>query len=233
MADKALKAVIWAEFDPRGVTKGVAAANTELAKLNKTAGRTATAASISAALNVAQMGMDMLRTVVSAVDKRFTELNDITKRYSGAAAGAAAQAKATEVAANVRIAAALAPGSVQATQAQEAAKLGEASRMERNQAQVVQGMGALSRYMANMGTYLNVLTEGAGMGLAAFEQLTEGNIMTGVQSLGQAISTTGGELVNPSNYAYQQSAPGRGMQTEDQRQTEYLRQIAKSVGGGQ
>jgi len=234
VADKALKAVIWAEFDPRGVTKGVAAANTELAKLNKTAGRTATAASISAALNVAQMGMDMLRTVVSAVDKRFTELDAVTRKYSATAAGAAAQAKATEVAANVRIANALTPGSLQAIQAEQAAKRGEASRIERNAQQVSQGMGATARTKANYGTQLNILTEGAGTGIFGLEQMLGGDVKGGFGTIVDALKTTAGELINPNNYAYQQqSAPGRGMQTEDQRQTEYLRQIAKSVGGGQ
>ena len=44
-------------------------------------------------------------------------------------------------------------------------------------------------------------------------------------------SATVNELTTASNFAYQPTAPGRGMQTQDQQQTEYLRQIANAVGG--
>jgi len=231
MADKSLKAVIWAEFDPRGVTKGVAAANTELQKLNKSAGRAATAASVSAALNVAQMGLDALRTVVGAIDRRFTQLNEITQRYSAAAGGAAAQGRVTEIMANMRIAKALEAGSIEATQAKEAAKLGEASRLERNSQQMVQGMGAMARFQANFGSIVDILTEGAGMGLAGLEQVTQGNLRQGMQTLAAAGTATANELTTASNFAYAPTAPGRGMQTQEQMQTEYLRQIAKGVSG--
>jgi hypothetical protein len=231
MADKSLKAVIWAEFDPRGVTKGVAAANTELQKLNKSAGRAATAATVSAALNVAQMGLDALRTVVGAIDRRFTQLNEVTQRYSAAAGGAAAQGRVTEIMANMRVAKALEAGSIEATQAKEAAKLGEASRLERNAEQVSKGMGAMARFFENFGSSANILIEGAGMGIAGLEQVLGGNISQGLQTIGAAGTTTANELTTASNFAYAPTAPGRGMQTQEQMQTEYLRQIAKAVGG--
>lgn len=225
-----MKAVIYAEFDPRGVVKGVAAANTELQKLNKTAGRTASAASVTAAITVAQMGLDALRTIVGAIDRRFTQLNEITQRYSAAAGGAAAQGRVTEIMANMRIAKALEQGSIEATQAKEAAKLGEASRLERNSQQMVQGMGAMARFQANFGSIVDILTEGAGIGLTGLEQATQGNLRQGLATLGSAGASTLDELTTASNFAYAPTAPGRGMQTSEQMQTEYLRQIAKAVG---
>jgi carbon monoxide dehydrogenase subunit G len=230
MADKSMKAVIWAEFDPRGVVKGVAAANTELAKLNKTSSRVASAASVTAAINVAQMGLSALQTVIGAIDRRFSQLSDITQRYSAAAGGAAAQGRVNEIIANMRIAKALEQGSIEATQAKEAAKLGEASRLERNSQQMVQGMGAMARFQANFGSIVDILTEGAGMGLAGLEQMTQGNLRQGLATLGGAAAATTDELLTASNFAYAPTAPGRGMQTNDQMQTEYLRQIAKAVG---
>jgi hypothetical protein len=89
----------------------------------------------------------------------------------------------------------------------------------------------MARFQANFGSIVDILTEGAGMGLAGLEQVTQGNLRQGMQTLAAAGTATANELTTASNFAYAPTAPGRGMQTQEQMQTEYLRQIAKAVGG--
>lgn len=234
MADKSMKAVIVAEVDPRGVTKGVAATNKELQKLNKTAASASTAAAISAGISMAQMGMSALQQVFSAVERRFGELNSIANKYSAVAAGARINADISNVQSNIRIANALAPGAIQSSQAEADIKAGEAARMERNAAATSAGMGAFARAKGNLGAGVDILTESAMQGIAGLEQFVSGDFMTGLASLGNAVSGGVGELFNAQNYAYQNAGPGRGMAGDTQmaEQTEILKQIRDRLGGG-
>lgn len=232
MADKTMKAVIWAEVDPRGVQTGVAAANKSLESLNKTASRTATATSLSAAVSIAQAGYSMLQTVLSAVDRRVSELHDMASKYSGIAAGAAAQTKADQIVASVRIANAIAPGSVEMSQARSDVALGAAGRIERNAAGISAGMGSYERAKQNLTTGATILAEGAAMGVNAGEALLSGDFSGGIGKAASAASSTINELLTASNYAYPQSGgSARGM-PYDQQQTELLREIASALKGG-
>jgi hypothetical protein len=78
MADKSMKAVIRAEVDPSGVIKGVAATNRELAKLNSKT----SAIAVGASFNMAQMGFQMLMGVFRIVDRRMTEMAQMSTRFS-------------------------------------------------------------------------------------------------------------------------------------------------------
>ena len=231
MADKSMKAVIVAEVDPRGVTKGVAATNKELQKLNKTAASASTSAAISAGISMAEMGMSALQRVFSAVEKRFGELNTIANKYSAAAAGARMAADVSIIQDNVRIAQALAPGAIQASQAEADIKAGEAARLERNAGTVSAGMGAFARTKGNLGAITDMASEIAGTALLGVEQLLGGDL-SGYMKTAEAGRAQVGELFNAQNYAYANEAPGRGMAgSEMGEQTQLLRDIRDSLKG--
>jgi hypothetical protein len=78
MADKSMKAVIRAEVDPKGVIKGVAATNRELAKLNSKT----SAIAVGASFNMAQMGFQMLMGAFRILDRRMTEMAQMSTRFS-------------------------------------------------------------------------------------------------------------------------------------------------------
>jgi hypothetical protein len=78
MADKSMKAVIRAEVDPSGVIKGVAATNRELAKLNSKT----SAIAVGASFNMAQMGFQMLMGLFRIMDRRMTEMAQMSTRFS-------------------------------------------------------------------------------------------------------------------------------------------------------
>jgi hypothetical protein len=78
MADKSMKAVIRAEVDPSGVIKGVAATNRELAKLNSKT----SAIAVGASFNMAQMGFQMLMGAFRIMDRRMTEMAQMSTRFS-------------------------------------------------------------------------------------------------------------------------------------------------------
>jgi hypothetical protein len=233
MADKSMKAVIWAEVDPRGVTTGVAAATKELQKLNKTASSASTSAAISAGISMAQMGMSALQQVFAAVEKRFGELNTIANKYSAAAAGARMAADVSIIQDNVKIANALAPGAMQTSQAEADIKAGEAARMQRNAGAVNSGMGAFARAKGNFGSIIDMASEIAGTSLAGVGQIMSGDF-SGYLQTASAGRAQVGELFNAQNYAYQNEAPGRGMagDTQMSEQTEVLKQIRDSLKGG-
>jgi hypothetical protein len=233
MADKSMKAVIVAEVDPRGVAKGVAATNKELQKLNKSAASASTSAAISAGISMAEMGMSALQQIFSAVDKRFGELNAIANKYSAAAAGARIAADVAAVQDNVRIAKALTPGAIQATQAESDIKAGEAARMERNAGAMNAGMGATARLKSNMGSIADMGIELAGSVISGWERVFSGDF-AGAFGTSEGGRNQFGELFNAQNYAYQNETPGRGMggSTEMAEQTEVLKQIRDSLKGG-
>jgi hypothetical protein len=231
MADKSMKAVIVAEVDPRGVTKGVAATNKELQKLNKTAASASTSAAISAGISMAEMGMAALQQVLSAVEKRFGELNNIANKYSAAAAGARMMADVSIIQDNVRIAQALAPGAIEASQAEANIKAGEAARMERNAGAVSAGMGAFARTKSNLGAITDMGVELAGSIMAGWERVFSGDL-AGAFATSEGGRAQFGELFSAQNYAYADQAPGRGMAgSEMGEQTQLLRDIRDSLKG--
>jgi hypothetical protein len=93
MADKSMKAVIRAEVDPSGVIKGVAATNRELAKLNSKT----SAIAVGASFNMAQMGFQMLMSVFRMMDRRVTEMAQMSTRFSPEAQRGIMQTKMIEL----------------------------------------------------------------------------------------------------------------------------------------
>ena len=93
MADKSMKAVIRAEVDPSGVIKGVAATNRELAKLNSKT----SAIAVGASFNMAQMGFQMLMSVFRMMDRRVSEMAQMSTRFSPEAQRGIMQTKMIEL----------------------------------------------------------------------------------------------------------------------------------------
>ena len=93
MADKSMKAVIRAEVDPSGVIKGVAATNRELAKLNSKT----SAIAVGASFNMAQMGFQMLMGAFRIMDRRMTDLAQMSTRFSPEAQRGVMQTKMLEL----------------------------------------------------------------------------------------------------------------------------------------
>jgi hypothetical protein len=93
MTDKSMKAVIRAEVDPSGVIKGVAATNRELAKLNSKT----SAIAVGASFNMAQMGFQMLMSVFRMMDRRVTEMAQMSTRFSPEAQRGVMQTKMLEL----------------------------------------------------------------------------------------------------------------------------------------
>ena len=229
MADKSMKSVIYAEMDTSGITRGVAKTTAELGKLNKTAKSGAAAAGITATLQMTQMAFQGISQVFSGVERRMAELNGAALKYSGAAMGANAIANADKMRADIKIGAALTPGSIQTSQAAGDIAAGGAARIERNAGGINQGMGAVARAGGNYGVQTNILLEAAGTALGAVEQVLSGDF-AGAQSSYMSYGSQLGELGNAQNYAYQGSAaPGAQGSAE---QIMYLRAIDKSLRGG-
>ena len=229
MADKSMKSVIYAEMDTSGITRGVAKTTAELGKLNKTARSGAAAAGITATLQMTQMAFQGISQVFSGVERRMAELNGAALKYSGAAMGANAIANADKLRADIKIGAALTPGSIQTSQAAGDIATGAAARIERNAGGINTGMGAVARTGANYSAQTNILLETAGTALGAVEQFLSGDFAGGVATRNAAFGQLG-ELGNAQNYAYQgTAAPGAQGSAEH---IMYLRSIDKSLRGG-
>jgi hypothetical protein len=227
VADKSMKSVIYAEMDTSGITRGVAKTTAELGKLNKTARSGAAAAGITATLQMTQMAFQGISQVFNGVERRMAELNGAALKYSGAAMGAQNLANAEKMKADIKIGAAVTPGSIQTSQAAGDIATGAAARIERNAGGINAGMGATARFSGNLTATTNMLLESAATGIAAVEQFLSGDFAGGSTTAGAAVGQLG-ELGNAQNFAYQNQAPGRGMAGSE----EYLRQIAGSLKSG-
>lgn len=126
---KQMKAVIRAEVDASGVTRGVNKAEAELKRLNATAGRTSAFTGAAAAMQAAQIGAQIIGQAVQAASNRVQNLQQITTAYNVQAANAATMAQVAEFQRNKRIAASLGPDVIRGIQAQTAAKDADAARM--------------------------------------------------------------------------------------------------------
>ena len=227
MADKSMKSVIYAEMDTSGITRGVAKTTAELGKLNKTARSGAAAAGITATLQMTQMAFQGISQVFQGVERRMAELNGAALKYSGAAMGANNLANAEKMKADIKIGAAVTPGSIQMSQAAGDIAAGAGARVERNAAGINAGMGAVGRGRANLGATSDMLLEMGGTWFSGIEKLFSGDIRGAMDTRSQLLGQVD-ELTNAQNYAYQAPTPGRGMAGSE----EYLRQIAASLKSG-
>ena len=229
MADKSMKSVIYAEMDTSGITRGVAKTTAELGKLNKTARSGAAAAGITATLQMTQMAFQGISQVFQGVERRMAELNGAALKYSGAAMGANNLANAERMKADIKIGAAVTPGSIQASQAKGDIASGEAARIDRNAGNVNAGMGSTARASANYGSQINMLLEFAATEIAAVDQFLSGDMAGAIKTDASALNQLA-ELGNAQNYAYKNDAGGGAQGSAEQ--IMHLRAIDRSLRGG-
>ena len=218
MADKSLKAVIWAEFDPRGVTKGVAAANTELAKLNKTAASAASSARLAAGLQGMQMAFNVVQSMVQQVDKRMQDISEMAGRFSPEAMSAQAQTKVAQIQRDIKIGQALGLDVAASERIKQQAMSAEAERMQGRAG----GLAAWQSVKSDAETIWNKILE-IPMNILSQDLMAPGR----PDDVSRFWSGESGASL---------TALPVGNRVEDRaransEQTEYLRQIAKAVGG--
>jgi hypothetical protein len=221
MADKSLKAVISAEFDPRGVVKGVAAANTELQKLNRTSGAVAASTRLAAGLQAMQMAFNVVAQVVQQVDRRMQELSEMAGRFSPEALSAKAGTKVAEIERDIKIGKTLGLDVAAAERIKQQSMIGEAER--------AQGMvGALSAWQSiktDAETTWNKILE-----------IPAKMIANDFQARGQPDDVSrfwrgeSGASLTALPIGNRVEDRARAAQQQDE-QTKYLAQIAKGVSG--
>lgn len=235
MADNTLKATIQVDMDNRGVAKGVADTKNQLDKLNKTAARTARSAGITAALNVAEVGLSLVKSAAQAVNRRVDELTTITNKFSSAAAGYKLNADLAREDAAMRLATALAPGAMQVERAGADIAAGEAARMERNAEMMQGGMGATARFGQNLMAGMDILTEAAAGQIMSLERLLSGDIGGFFEAQGQSTAFAFSELLNAQNYAMPAQGSARGMAydipMQNERAIKALEEMNRKMGG--
>jgi hypothetical protein len=221
MADKSLKAVISAEFDPRGVVKGVAAANTELQKLNRTSGAVAASTRLAAGLQAVQMAFNVVAQVVQQVDRRMQELSEMAGRFSPEALSAKAGTKVAEIERDIKIGKTLGLDVAAAERIKQQAMIGEAER--------AQGMvGSLSAWQSIKTdaetTWNKILEIPAKMIANDFQARGQPDDVSRFWSGESGASLTALPIGN------RVEDRARAAQQQDE-QTKYLAQIAKGVSG--
>jgi hypothetical protein len=235
MADKSLKATIQVDMDNRGVVRGVADTKNQLEKLNRSSAKTARAAGITAALGVAETGINLVRQAAQFIDRRVDQLTEITTKFSVAAQNAKIDADLSREQSMKAIAEALAPGAMEVLRAGTDVAGGESARMQRNAAQISGGMGATARFGENFMASLNILAEFGAAEMLGLEKLLSGDIAGAMQADAQASQMLFSELGNAQNFAYAPQGSARGMPYETpglmERQTTALESIQKKIGG--
>jgi hypothetical protein len=235
MADKSLKATIQVDMDNRGVVRGVADTKNQLEKLNRSSAKTARAAGITAALGVAETGINLVRQAAQFIDRRVSQLTEITTKFSVAAQNAKIDADISREESMKAIAGALAPGAMEVLRAGTDVAGGEAARMQRNATQISGGMGATARFGENFMAVANILAEFGAQELLAVEQYLSGNLLEGYNTEARASTALFSELGNAQNFAYAPQGSARGMPYETpglmERQTTALESIQKKIGG--
>jgi hypothetical protein len=235
MADKSLKATIQVDMDNRGVVRGVADTKNQLEKLNRSSAKTARAAGITAALGVAETGINLVRQAAQFIDRRVDQLTEITTKFSVAAQNAKIDADLSREESMKAIAEALAPGAMEVLRAGTDVAGGEAARMQRNAAQISGGMGATARFGENFMASLNILAEFGAAEMLGLEKLLSGDIAGAMQADAQASQMLFSELGNAQNFAYAPQGSANLMPYENpglmERQTTALESIQKKIGG--
>lgn len=186
---KQMKAVIRAEVDASGVTRGVNKAEAELKRLNATAGRTSAFTGAAAAMQAAQIGAQIIGQAVQAASNRVQSLQQITTAYNVQAANAATMAQVADFQRNKRIAASLGPDVIRGIQAQTAAKDAEAARMVADPL-LGPGMASSMQLGAEKEAFLNARADDA-IGTAALGATLMPEVLDVLRNMQQLIRDLG------------------------------------------
>jgi hypothetical protein len=214
MADKSMKAVIRAEVDPSGVIKGVAATNRELAKLNSKT----SAIAVGASFNMAQQGFQMLMSGFRILDRRMTEMAQMSTRFSPEAQRGVMETQIAKI--NQEIEMAKAYGHDVAG-AERAKRQGITDRTSSAVGAAGGGQMAFTESMKQSGeTLMDKMIDGWMLTITdPAKKFSMENMSNDLSNLGLGLGTSGQEAT-------------AGMSDNPRRDEEVLRQIHKTLKGG-
>ena len=214
MADKSMKAVIRAEVDPKGVIKGVAATNRELSKLNSKT----SAIAVGASFNMAQMGFQMLMGAFRIMDRRMTEMAQMSTRFSPEAQRGVMETQIAKI--NQEIEMAKAYG-LDVASVERAKRQGITERTQIDVAAAGGGQMAATESMKQSGqTLFNKMIDGV---ITTFtdpaKKFSTAGISDALSNFGLGLGTSGQEAT-------------KGTSDNPRRDEEVLRQIHRTLKGG-
>ena len=214
MADKSMKAVIRAEVDPSGVIKGVAATNRELAKLNSKT----SAIAVGASFNMAQQGFQMLMGAFRIMDRRMTEMAQMSTRFSPEAQRGAMETQIAKI--NQEIEMAKAYG-LDVAGAERAKRQGITERTQADVAAAGGGqIAATESIKQSAETLSNKMIDGVIMTFTdPAKKFSTAGISDALSNFGLGLGTSGQEAT-------------KGMSDNPRRDEEVLRQIHRTLKGG-
>jgi len=214
MADKSMKAVIRAEVDPSGVIKGVAATNRELAKLNSKT----SAIAVGASFNMAQQGFQMLMGAFRIMDRRMTEMAQMSTRFSPEAQRGVMETQIAKI--NQEIEMAKAYG-LDVAGVERAKRQGITEQTQSAVSASGSGQMAFSESMKQSGkTLLDKSIDQIIMTFAdPAKKFSKGNFTDVLGNFGLGLGTSGQEAT-------------KGMSDNPRRDEEVLRQIHRTLKGG-
>jgi len=221
MPDKSMKAVVQVDLDARGVAKGVAAANKELANLNKTSAQAAASARLTATMGAMQMAWSVVSSAVQQIDQRMKDISEQAGKYSPEALTAKAQTRAIEMQRDMQMGKALGVDVAGAERVKQRAAIDEASRAQG----MVGGISAWESLKQDAITTYNKMLEIPATVFAnldnpmASRQDDVSRFWSGTSGAELAVGPVGGRVED------------RARAQMEQEQTQYLKQIAKAVGG--
>ena len=214
MADKSMKAVIRAEVDPSGVIKGVAATNRELAKLNSKT----SAIAVGASFNMAQQGFQMLMGAFRMIDRRMTEIAQLSTRFSPEAQRGVMETQIAKI--NQEIEMAKAYG-LDVAGAERAKRQGITEQTASAVAAAGAGQLSFTESMKQSGSTL--MDKGIDQAIMPFSDPSKFFSMQNFSDIGSnfglGLGTSGQEAT-------------KGMSDNPRRDEEVLREIAKTLKGG-
>jgi hypothetical protein len=214
MADKSMKAVIRAEVDPSGVIKGVAATNRELAKLNSKT----SAIAVGASFNMAQQGFQMLMGAFRIMDRRMTEMAQMSTRFSPEAQRGVMETQIAKINQEIEMAKAFGPD---VAGAERAKRQGITERTQSAVGAAGSGQIAFSESIKQSGeTLFDKMIDGVIMTFAdPAKTFSTAGMSDALSNFGLGLGTSGQEAT-------------KGMSDNPRRDEEVLRQIHRTLKGG-
>jgi len=214
MADKSMKAVIRAEVDPSGVIKGVAATNRELAKLNSKT----SAIAVGASFNMAQQGFQMLMGAFRIMDRRMTEMAQMSTRFSPEAQRGVIETQIAKINQEIEMAKAF---GTDVAGAERAKRQGITEQTQSAVGAAGSGQIAFSESMKQSGqTLFDKMIDGVIMTFAdPAKKFSTAGMSDALSNFGLGLGTSGQEAT-------------KGMSDNPRRDEEVLRQIHRTLKGG-
>jgi hypothetical protein len=214
MADKSMKAVIRAEVDPSGVIKGVAATNRELAKLNSKT----SAIAVGASFNMAQQGFQMLMGAFRIMDRRMTEMAQMSTRFSPEAQRGVMETQIAKINQEIEMAKAF---GIDVAGAERAKRQGITEQTQSAIGGAGSGQIAFTESMKQSGqTLFDKMIDGVIMTFTdPAKKFSTAGITDALSNFGLGLGTSGQEAT-------------KGMSDNPRRDEEVLRQIHRTLKGG-